>query len=465
MVMPASPTADGLAAPSRTSHDEHYGKSNQILEEALLSAESNEHPLLFTPKTPRRDGWLSALRASQNPNECSRYLLIDDDMHRSGLGFTARMLASVLLYAVRHRRVLLEVPHRNKTTGKVAGRWCDRPPHTLQCAFEPWSSCALPDATLPVVAFEKVCQCPENIGKCHEHKMRCLKNDVESKPVVSMNLRDFFKLKGLWERPGESAFEVLQAAHRLLFFPRLWVRDLAACVMERYGLKRAKFMSVHVRISPEKEKESRGAGKRMPKEVGYRQLTRLAAVASGLRHVHLQTSNPIVLSSLVAWSEGSAGNFSFAYTTNPRQEGDAWGGWSTQQGSSSSTELTVAAVNFYIATQAAIFISPVTSIWTIFIMQQLGYDAERARWPAICALPGMPWTSTELDEASYSCGPRESYLKLVVRRAADLSGTVSGRVRNGTLNEKTEREGCIFKAGHIVPRHDECGDGSRVSRL
>ena len=49
------------------------------------------------------------IRASQHPSACDRLLLVVDDMGGAGLGMTARMLSSLLLIAVRQRRVLTEV--------------------------------------------------------------------------------------------------------------------------------------------------------------------------------------------------------------------------------------------------------------------------------------------------------------------------------------------------------------------
>ena len=57
-----------------------------------------------------------------------------------GLGMTARVLMSALLWAVRIDRVLVEAPLANVSRA----RWCDRPPYTLQCFVQPWSHCRPP---------------------------------------------------------------------------------------------------------------------------------------------------------------------------------------------------------------------------------------------------------------------------------------------------------------------------------
>jgi hypothetical protein len=109
-----------------------------------FSRESYRHQHLFVPNRSTADGWLGAMRASQHPFNCSdaRFLLVEDDLDGAGLGYTARLLAALLLFAMRDRRVLLEVPQTNASTrSAVKGRWCSRAPHTLQCAYLPWSHC------------------------------------------------------------------------------------------------------------------------------------------------------------------------------------------------------------------------------------------------------------------------------------------------------------------------------------
>ena len=57
--------------------------------------------------TVENDGWLLLIRTLQHPELCSRYMLVEDDMLRAGLGFTGRLLASALLLAIRSGRVSL----------------------------------------------------------------------------------------------------------------------------------------------------------------------------------------------------------------------------------------------------------------------------------------------------------------------------------------------------------------------
>ena len=183
------------------------------------------HPFLFAPKEQRADGWLPVMRAAQNPQSCSRYLLVADDMKQAGLGYTGRMLASTLLLAIRQRRVLHEVPLTNQTTGIQYGRWCHQPPYTLQCAFEPWSSCPLPASAL-AVSFEATCQLPTKVRNISGRAVNsrpafdhmCLFK--MNAPVVRIQLTSIYSMTALYQKPGDGAFGVLRAAHRFLYVPR-----------------------------------------------------------------------------------------------------------------------------------------------------------------------------------------------------------------------------------------------------
>lgn len=446
--MPANPTERSRPyVPPWSTH-----KSSSILSETLSAKGNFAHSYLFVPRTPRDDGWLAVIHASQHSKECTRYMLIEDDMHRSGLGFTGRLLASVLLFAVRQRRVLLEVPQHNQTSGREFGRWCDQSPHTLQCAFEPWSHCALPDTMVHKAAsYEATCRCIERKGSklhkvanCSAHvdtyrdQLLCLTATLRDTPIVRLRLSTFYKHQLLWTKPSPHAFEVLRAAHRLLFHWRPWVRDLALCVMQRHGLSAKKFISVHVRISPQKEMESRSVGKTMPHDQSYQQLTQLAAEASGLRSIHLQTANPRVVRDFAAWAMRRAVNLSLVYTDHPRHESDAWGGWLAESGVA-STQTAIAAVNSYIAVQAAMLLSPTASLWTSFLTHQFGYNMAASQWPPVHAPEGMPWLSSEFDQCTYSCGSQESDVVLMVRHEAHLPALVSEQVWNETAVQSHSR--------------------------
>jgi hypothetical protein len=107
------------------------------------------HRYMFSPANASDDDFYSVIRASQHPPACKRFLVFEDDLERTGLGYEARLLVSLLLLAVRQERVLVERPAPNVSTS----RWCDRPPFSLQCLYEPWSHCSLPKLEPSVLAY------------------------------------------------------------------------------------------------------------------------------------------------------------------------------------------------------------------------------------------------------------------------------------------------------------------------
>ena len=410
------------------------------------------HPFLFAPKEQRADGWLPVMRAAQNPQSCSRYLLVADDMKQAGLGYTGRMLASTLLLAIRQRRVLHEVPLTNQTTGIQYGRWCHQPPYTLQCAFEPWSSCPLPASAL-AVSFEATCQLPTKVRNISGRAVNsrpafdhmCLFK--MNAPVVRIQLTSIYSMTALYQKPGDGAFGVLRAAHRFLYVPRPWVRTLARCVKRQHGLHAGRFLSVHIRLSPQKAKESSRAGKRMPTVSAYTKLAQLTINATGLRHVFLQTANPQAVVEFAAWAV--AANVSLSYTDNPRQKDDSWGGWTADQ---TNVQTAVAAVNALVASQAALIISPSSgvSVWTSFLTHLFGYDARLGSRAAPRVSGGMDghgntmpqYLSSGLGELSISCGGFRTTSKL---RVISNRGVLPLDTERHMWNHATSH-GCIGSA-------------------
>ena len=389
-------------------------------------------------------------------------MLVEDDMLRAGLGFTGRLLASALLLAVRHGRVLLEVPQVHGTasnhSGMPYGRWCDQPPYTLQCAFEPWTHCAPPQSHRDVVIFETECTCllhgkfemdrmPQlHTTNCTGHKDsllnrgRCLLHHKAA--VMRVKLSSIYRMRFLYESPGDAAFSVLRAAQRYLFEPRPWVRALARCVQRQFGLRSGGFVSVHIRDSPEKRAEAARAFKRMPPVSAYIRLTQLVLNATGLRQVLLQTASPRALGTFLAWA--ATANVSVSYTDNPREEGDSWGGWKADD---HSTPTAVAAVNLHLASRAAVLISPSPSLslWTTLLMHLMGYDSS----PNATGVPRVgggftPWQSADLGEAFFNCYPRASNLIAVVRAAAFVTPLAS-LIEERMWNESA-RGGCTGRA-------------------
>ena len=104
--------------------------------------------LVFSPSYARSDGWGEAIRANQHPARCSRFLLLEDNMLNSGFGMDIKLISVALLIAVSQQRVLLHVPGVERLyvhfTNVSSGRWCDRPPYTLDCMWKPLTHCNPP---------------------------------------------------------------------------------------------------------------------------------------------------------------------------------------------------------------------------------------------------------------------------------------------------------------------------------
>ena len=65
------------------------------------------------------------------------------------MGFTAKLWSVALLVAMKDNRVLVEVRmvkqgNETRPDGFERPRWCDRPPYTLQCLYQPWTHCTEP---------------------------------------------------------------------------------------------------------------------------------------------------------------------------------------------------------------------------------------------------------------------------------------------------------------------------------
>ena len=74
-----------------------------------LKALKHTHRWQFAPSNYSADGWKEAIYASQFRADCSRLLLVEDDLTKAGLGFTAKIWNVALLLAMRDNRVLVEV--------------------------------------------------------------------------------------------------------------------------------------------------------------------------------------------------------------------------------------------------------------------------------------------------------------------------------------------------------------------
>ena len=101
--MRPSKTACPLAAPSiQLEHTRPLRRPAGVLpwSDANLSGLTHTSRFLFSPRQSSPDGWFTAIRASQFPEICGRYLVIEDDLDTAGAGWTASMLNVALAFAV-----------------------------------------------------------------------------------------------------------------------------------------------------------------------------------------------------------------------------------------------------------------------------------------------------------------------------------------------------------------------------
>ena len=321
-----------------------------------MTSLNHTHPAAFTPTANNEKGWANAISASQHPRVCSRFLLVEDDLTKQGLGFTFTFWASALLVAVRAGRVLLEVPldnswphpakidpRTNLSTSSLAGpRWCAVPPYTFQCFYAEWSHC------LP----------PANTSLHEAPTTRQKRKDGDPKYYTMVRLPPapaVLRMKLSWFRVSllgwVSDNAAKHAAIRFLTRPRSWVRRAADCVMGSSGLQRNAFVSVFIRDSVEKRAELAGHGHGMPRQSAYELLTARITNQLGWRHVHLSTSSAASLSAFRMFANRS--RLVVAATENPRSQHDSWGGWGgVSQNDTVTLNTAVAIVNQHVASQA-----------------------------------------------------------------------------------------------------------------
>jgi len=309
-----------------------------------------------------------ALWASQFRNDCSRLLLFEDDMSGCGLGFTSTVIESLLLYAVAQNRVLIEVPvnsswynvrgHMPFNEGRKPARsprWCDEGPATHQCYYSRLTHCEVP----PV----------------HTHTAPHLGHGASIRNNNQINAETYalrFKLTWFFKTPGAGTYAsaARREAARFLWRPRAWVRRIGDCVMRQHNLQprrnaqAANFVSIFIRESAEKDRELRKYNHGLVPRAVWPKVTQRVAAQLGVRRVFLQTSSA---SAAVAYSSAATSlGLAVSYTENRRSGHDEWGGWSNGT-NNIILQGTVAAVNLYIASQAAALASPSMTSWTRFL--------------------------------------------------------------------------------------------------
>ena len=410
------------STPSRPSSTPSWSLAN------LTALRLQNHSRLFSPLNPSIDGYASAIHASQFPLRCddARMLIVEDDLRGQGLGYSREWYVLVLLWAMHERRVLREVPvdpawnptcvpaadirrsqhegamgldtlqsacpHKTPSTcsypcvsanltrtysrnfklsPSTSNRWCDRPPYTLQCLFEPWTHCPVPPESEHT---------PPHLGRGLDVRQ----NSKLNANTKTLRVKLSWVYRSRMDVKGSPFFglrkNVESAASRFLFRPRKWIRKIANCVLNEAGVSKGGYFSVHVRHSVEKNTELlKFMHSTLPLEV-YAAASVEAGKALGLYTVHLQTASEDALHAFVAAASRSEPPLRVFYTNNSREVGsrprDTWGGWVTGR---EMSEGTVAAVNAYLAMQAPLLISSVHSSWT-----KLLKDLMQARSTMLC---------------------------------------------------------------------------------
>ena len=336
-----------------------------------IHALKHSHKWQFSPRNESVDGWRSAIYASQFRPSCDRLLLVEDDLTKAGLGFTAKLWTVALLVAMKDNRVLVEVRmvkqgNATRSDHFERPRWCDREPYTLQCLYQSWTHCPLPDPNATVI---RPGGRPLRVSRW-----------PHSEPYVRTGLGRIHRQGIFWHGAKSSA---AREAGRFLFRPRKWVTDISDCVMHNAGLRPRGYINVHIRHSVEKSKEGQKLGVSLPTLPSYEPISTALAQDVGTRKIFLQTASPEALERYANFS--AANNLELSYTSNSRSENDAWGGW---KGGLEMEQATVAAVNAHIGSQGAVSVSPELSIWTHLLSWVFGPDGKPMRATSFCCQPG-----------------------------------------------------------------------------
>ena len=305
--------------------------------------------ILYEPEVEDVAALRAQLRSTQFPADCSRVMLLYDDAITMGLGYSALVLARALLVATKERRALINMPTKS-------ARWCGRPPWTLNCVYEPWTHCPVPAVeNLTIVKWS--------------HRMTWKPQHAPDTPdVVRVMTTQLHKEVGFQHvRVAETT---RGAAYEVLFTPRQWVRDAAACAMAAASLRDGGFVVTHVRISDEKKRE-RGAA--LPGLNAYFPATAVALRRANSSTLFLQTATPVAFDKMGRWCDER--HVALSYTRSERAEHDLWVGAAGKRSTNHSGErssVVAQAVNAVVASRAAGFVSPSVSMWTHFIAALMG---------------------------------------------------------------------------------------------
>lgn len=262
----------------------------------------------------------------------TRYLAIVDDLKGAGLGFVSLMLLTALKIANARGRILVELPAETP-------RWCNTPPYTWECFYEKWTNCTARTqiARNNTVPFSR----------------------ARSTDVVALLSMTKLWRSGLWRRGrhphGEyPGFE--RDAMKVLFTPLARYVDEADRILQRCGMAERNYLTVHMRWSSEKLKETKN---RLPT---FRQYEK--ALPPNVSNVLWQTSNPNMLDAARKFAANAT--FRSCFTDEKRYTYDHWGGRNATLIGEASR---IGVVNGYLGRQGTTgVLSSKHSMWTWFLL-------------------------------------------------------------------------------------------------
>jgi len=259
----------------------------------------------------------------QFPSVChGRFLAVEDDLVRAGLGFTADMLSRLLYTAMLDRRILIEVRTKNP-------RWCTTPPATLECFYQPWTNCSQI-------------------------------NREEGGDVKRMSLRSYWS-RGHWFGLKKHMHNMRPDPLQFLFRPNARVQRHVADVVAQCGGR--DYWTVFLRDSPEKRAEliqfkQMGPDDKLP---GLEQYVR--RLPGDVTRILWQTSNPALFEAAINYSKQREG-LKYCYTNFSRYANDVWGGNNANLTDESGL---TSAVNGELGRLGNGLISLKSSTWTSFL--------------------------------------------------------------------------------------------------
>ena len=240
-------------------------------------------------------------------------MAVKDDLWGAGLGFTAIMLSRLMYVAAQDRRILIEVPAKKP-------RWCNTPPQTLQCFYQPWTNCSL---------------------------------DQQGADIIHVSLKSYHSSRK-WYGKGKTVHTMYPTPNRLFFRPNALVQRHVNAVIAQCG--GTDYWTVHVRDSPEKRAER--PNNHFPDLQGY-----VSRLPQNVKRILWQTANPAAFQAILRYSSQRPG-LRFCYTNFSRHTEDVWGG---RNASFTDESGLTGAVNGELGHLGTGLISLRSSMWTAFL--------------------------------------------------------------------------------------------------